>query len=222
MHELEGAQGSIFSINAAVKEAILSRYREGLQDLLKFHQAHLPRPTKLQFEDWMNLAAYNNARFSNPQTEDYVSPVLNLKPNGYTARQLLILICHYPSASAIQAVLASFDNDIDDGSILTLPIFIAVRSKNPRAINAVLDAGANVDITALSNVPSLGTAHVTPLEIAIHKHGIAVINVLLNRGAPVPTLPKWPTHARTYNCLRNYVMNGIKTKKTVPTLKQFK
>jgi hypothetical protein len=40
MHELETAQGSIFSINAAVNQALVCEYHEGLQDLLNFHQAH--------------------------------------------------------------------------------------------------------------------------------------------------------------------------------------
>jgi hypothetical protein len=223
MHELETAQGSIFSINAAVNQALVWEYHEGLQDLLNFHQAHLPRPNKSQFEGWVQIAAYNNGAWSpNPQKDDYVSPLLQLKPNAGIDRQLLILVCSMRSASAIQAVLADRDKDINEGFILTLPIFIAVRSDSSVAVNAVLDAGDNFNITAQSNVPSLGTAHVTPLEVAIHKHSTAVINVLLNRGAPVPTLAKWPTHARTYNVLRRHVMNGIKTKKTVPTLKQFR
>jgi hypothetical protein len=132
------------------------------------------------------------------------------------------MVCNIRSASAIQAVLADLDTDITEGFILTLPIFIAVRSDSSVAVNAVLDVGANVNITAQSNVPSRGTAHVTPLEVAIHKHSTAVINALLNRGAPVPTLAKWPTHARTYNVLRRHVMKEPKTKETVPTLQQFR
>jgi hypothetical protein len=121
----------------------------------------------------------------------------------------------------IHDIPTRLDKGIDDGTILTLPIFIAVRSGRSIAVNTVIDAGADVAIQAKSNLPSLQKDFVSSLDVAIHKHKIAVIEALLERGAgPIPHISEWPTHGRTYNYLRGVLSeeSGVE----LPLLRDFK
>jgi hypothetical protein len=89
------------------------------------------------------------------------------------------------------------------------------------AVNTVIDAGADVAIQVKSNFPSLQMDVVSPLDVAIHKHKIAVIEALLERGAgPIPHISEWPTHGRTYDYLRRVLSEegGVE----LPSLRNFK
>ncbi|KAF2824859.1 hypothetical protein CC86DRAFT_420173 [Ophiobolus disseminans] len=215
-------QGYLFDVSDAIEESIYYGYPEGLQDLLDFHENHLPGPGKFKFEVWVRNALMKHHQVL-PHAGDYFIPLLNFRPGGTSmiTRQIVALVCDFGTPSNIQHAQAYLGKDINEGTILALPIFVAVRSEHVAAVNTILDAGADVNITAQSNILSLKKENLTPLDVAIYKHSIPVIEALLNRGAtPMPDFADWPTHARTYNFLRGHVMKI--SKKRVPTLKQFK
>ena len=209
-------------LSGAVIDAIAFEYREGLQDILNFHEAYLPQPHKNKFEHWIRRSVVGASGCPPGPKDDYLTPLLDFAPKGnMVSRQTLISMCDIGSVHNIGNVLAHLGKDVDAGTIITLPIFIAVRSESALAVPAVLKAGANANITAKSNIPSLKKDLVSPLDVAVHKHNVSDVGMLLTFGAtPLPDFADWPTHAGTYNFLRDHVM--WETKKQVPTLKQFK
>jgi hypothetical protein len=148
---------------------------------------------------------------------------MDFKPGGKTmlVRQHFNVICDLGSAAMIHDALTRLGNDLDKGGILALPIFVAVRSARAVAVKAVLDAGADPNITAPSNIRSLNKDRLTPVDVAIHKHSIPVIDVLVKHGnVTLPHISEWPTHHRTYNHLRNIVNKNTGAK--LPELRSFK
>lgn len=202
-------------VHNAVSIAIMSNQTESLQCLLDFSKQYLPRPDKSVYERWVFRAMGSG--------KDCLINLLDFKPNGKSmvTRQILTTVCHYGTAQMIRDVTNRMGKDINTGTILTLPIFIAVRCGTPATVESVLDAGADVGIKARSNIPSLTKSYLTPLDVAIYHHQDGIVDVLLKRGAgPLPHITEWPQHHRTFNYLRRIVSkdSGI----DLPTLKQFR
>jgi hypothetical protein len=123
------------------------------------------------------------------------------------------------SSAAIQEVLQHVE-DINGGTLLTAPIFIAVRSGRPIAIQACLQAGANVNLSMRPNMRAIGRTHITPVETAVHRHDVSIVRTLIENGATIPHISKWPTHARTYRLL--YEAASKLTDVVLPDLEHFK
>lgn len=207
-------------VSAGISDAILTNNLEEFQTLLAFHQKHIPAITRALWNEWIETAIIQD-RFDGT-TVLIIKTLLNYKPSDGTtlrlSRQTLVLVLKRANRLVMDEVLAFLGPDIDAGSIIALPIFIAVRAGSSNAINVVLDAGANVDITAPSNMPTL-RGSVTPLEVAIHRNDPEVIEILTNRGASIPHSSRWPTKKHTYNLLCSIVMK--KSKARLPTLQKF-
>tara|TARA_R110002003_G_scaffold103_2_gene8112 strand:+ start:2370 stop:3473 length:1104 start_codon:yes stop_codon:yes gene_type:complete len=213
-----------FDTASAVNVAMRHNNVEGLQSLLDFYQDHLPRPDKGTFDCWFQVATGGLGYYANGagNREDHLRRLMDFKPGGKTmlVRQHFNVICDLGSAAMIHDALTRLGNDLDKGGILTLPIFVAVRSARAVAVKAVLDAGADPNITAPSNIRSLNKDRLTPVDVAIHKHSIPVIDVLVKRGnVTLPHISEWPTHHRTYNHLRNIVNKNTGAK--LPELRSF-
>ncbi|KAH7082375.1 hypothetical protein FB567DRAFT_447331 [Paraphoma chrysanthemicola] len=212
-----------FSISRAVIAAMGRGNGEGLQSLLDFCQEHLPRPDKPTFDEWFRVAGTTYYGVTPNNSTDYIQRLMDFAPGGKTmlARQHFNTICAVGNDDTIQAVLTHLGTGVDNGGVLTLPIFVAVRSERAVAVNAVLAAGADPNITAPSNMRSLNKDRLKPIDVAVHRHLIPIIDALVQSGnVALPHISEWPTHSRTYNHLRNIVMK--KTGAKLPVLTSFK
>lgn len=213
-----------FWTNNTVVDVMRHGNDEGFQSLLDFYEEYLPRPDRSTFDYWFRIASGAYHLSVRPEKHaDYVQRLMDFAPGGKTmlARQHFSMICAGGDDDMIQEVLNRLGVDVDSGSILTLPIFVAVRSERAVAVNAVLTAGADPNITAPSNMRSLNKDRLAPIDVAIHRHLIPVIEALVQFGnVALPHISEWPTHSRTYNHLRNIVME--KTGAKLPVLSSFK
>jgi hypothetical protein len=204
-----------FSIDNAVLAAILSDRKDHLQQLLAFSEQHLPCPQRYLWDSWVYKAM--------TCCKDGFTKLLDFKPSGKSmiTRQNVDVVYRNGTAQMIRDLTKRRDKDINTGSIITLPIFVAVRLGRPLTVEALIDAGADVDIEARSNIRSLSKDHLTPLDVALYHHQVGVLDVLLKHGAgPLPHIAEWPQHRRTFNELRRIVLrdSGV----DLPTLKQFR
>jgi hypothetical protein len=80
------------------------------------------------------------------------------------------------------------------------PLFLAIRSGSDRSVNAVIDAGVNLEQAVYSKRIK---AWLTPLEYAIRIKKNGPVVSLLQHGAIVPSISEWPTYRSIYNQLRD-------------------
>jgi hypothetical protein len=79
-------------------------------------------------------------------------------------------------------------------------LFLAIRSGRDTSVDAVIDAGANIEQVAYSK--RLKT-WLTPLKYAIRIKRIWSVHSLLKQGAIVPPIPQWPAYYTIYSALRD-------------------
>ncbi|KAH7070675.1 hypothetical protein BKA63DRAFT_535683 [Paraphoma chrysanthemicola] len=206
-----------FNTKHAVQNAIYRHRGDALQSLLDFYEQHLPRPEKATFDSWFADAA------NEWNVEEQLPRLMDFKPGGKTmlARHHFRVVCDAGNAAMIGDVLTRLGTDPNNGGILSLPIFVAVRSGRETAIKAVIDAGADPNITAPSHIPSLSIGRVSPMDVAIHKHISAAISALVTYGnVALPHISEWPTHERTYLHLRSIVRKSLRG--NLPGIRDFK
>jgi hypothetical protein len=191
---------AMFSIQKSIRAALSSDRGTAAQLLLDYHKKNLPRPTRYKYNRWISssLHADTTAYLRNLQA------VLDFHTGRKTRilRETLLTACAEGSSEDIQEVLKRI-GDVDKGSVLNAPIFIAVRSGRVAAVQACLQAGASVELSVASNIGRLGKTDVmiTPLNLAIYRHDSSIVDALIKGGATIPHISKWPTHRRVYNVL---------------------
>ncbi|KAH4181064.1 hypothetical protein HBH69_234880 [Parastagonospora nodorum] len=205
----------LFNIADAIWDAIGTKRLGMLKALLDFSGKFCPRPSNREYNPWIDLTVSSE--------QSILDTLLNFKPKGgsMVTRQTLTTVCFAGSASMIQAVVTALGKNINKGSIFTLPILMAVRSGRPLAVQALLDAGADIGVVTKSNIPSISKANVTPLDVAIYHQRLDVVDVLMARGAgPLPPVHEWPMNRRSSNHLRGIVLQSTGT--DLPTWNQFR
>ncbi|KAF1842944.1 uncharacterized protein K460DRAFT_356735 [Cucurbitaria berberidis CBS 394.84] len=206
----------LFPMHSVIATTITKEDAETTKILLDFYAENLPKLGQHTFDHLAYIAIIHS-------NDKVLSHLLEYSPGGtsmVTARRTLSDACEISNVSSIQMVLRHLPSDINEGSILTLPLFIAVRSRQVVAVQTVLDLGAEINILVKSNLPSIPKDLVTPIDVAIHRKELPVIQCLIENGAKVPHISEWPEHKKTYNLLRNVEMNrsGI----SLPTQLQHK
>jgi hypothetical protein len=109
--------------------------------------------------------------------------------------------CSHGYHDIVQAFIDRGYLDIDDTRPKVPPFIVAVRAGCPRVVQVLLNAGANVD-----TVWGEGEEEQRALDVAIHKKSLEIMRLLLDAGAVLPNISKWPQHARTYDVLRQAKM----------------
>jgi ankyrin repeat protein len=80
-------------------------------------------------------------------------------------------------------------------------MFIAIRSGQGSSVDAVLNAGADINLVVTSKRMK---ETLTPLEYAIRIKHLESVSRLLSRGATIPPVSKWPlSHLRIYSRIRD-------------------
>lgn len=210
-----------FGMNDAIQGALGHSNTDTLQVLLDFHRKYLSLPHRRAYDRWIYFAIMKVHR-AGSEAMKFLSMLLNFRPSGKSLvdKQIVSTACDNGSAAVVQEVVEHASKDINKGSILTLPIFIAVRSRRPVAIEGVIGAGADPKVVADSNMPSVAKKRLTPLELAMHRNDLDIVKALLQHGGgPIPHMSEWTTHRRMFNFLRRTVLQD--TGKELPTLKAF-
>lgn len=111
----------------------------------------------------------------------------------------------YGSETIINAALAQVNiADMNDGTAVTKPLFMAVRSNKVTAVRLMVEAGCDVNLSVPSNIPSIKKLNISPLDVALHHKCLPVAKYLLNQGAQVPHVSEWPTNRATFDLLRDW------------------
>ncbi|KAF1842945.1 uncharacterized protein K460DRAFT_286970 [Cucurbitaria berberidis CBS 394.84] len=207
-----------FNISQGISRAIYKGNLHATKTLLGFYSKNMPNMGPKKWASLVEVAVIEGRH----SPHDFLTPILNYKPRGksHVTRRTLISVCEFGSRAMVNSILAHWNTDINTGSILTLPLFIAVRSGNHHAVSAALDSGADISISVASNIPTLVKRDLTALEVAIYRRKVDVAKVLIDAGSIVPHISTWPTHRRMYNLLRESVHK--KTNAKLPELWQFK
>jgi hypothetical protein len=80
--------------------------------------------------------------------------------------------------------------NVNQGTLLTLPLNIAIRHGNSAVIEAVIDAGADISILLQKERSTGAPESLNPLEFAMSQT-VEKVGVLIRRGAVVPPFRKW-------------------------------
>jgi hypothetical protein len=189
---------SMFFVSDCIETTLRWEDLTAAQMLLDYYEKNLPCPPKDTYNQWIsNTCAVRFFRLPN------LRAVLGFDTGGKKriGRDTLVIACTRGNSAAVHEVLQHI-GDINKGTVLTAPIFIAVRSGRRSAIEACLHAGADIDLLVASNIRTLDKTHITPLDIAIYRHDVPVASLLIEAGATIPHISQWPTHKRTYRLLR--------------------
>ncbi|CAN9286460.1 unnamed protein product [Alternaria alternata] len=174
------------------------KYLPAAQLLLDYYEKNLPCPSNKTYSGWVGEASAN---CSLDQLEALKAVLrFNTGSKNMIGPDTLGAVYAKGNSTAIEGVLQHVE-DINRGTTLTAPIFIAVRSGRPIAIRACLQAGANVNLSMRPNMRAIGRTHITPLETAVHRYDVSIVRTLIGSGATIPHISRWPTHERTYRLL---------------------
>ena len=207
----------MFSISRCISITLSQKYHPAAQLLLDYYEKNLPCPPSRIYSGWVAQASAN---CSLDQLQALKAVLrFNAGSRNLIEHDTLAAVYAKGSSAAIQEVLQHVE-DINGGTLLTAPIFIAVRSGRPIAIQACLQAGANVNLSMRPNMRAIGRTHITPVETAVHRHDVSIVRTLIENGATIPHISKWPTHARTYRLL--YEAASKLTDVVLPDLEHFK
>ncbi|RYN60510.1 hypothetical protein AA0118_g6303 [Alternaria tenuissima] len=206
-----------FSISKCISNTLWEKYLPAAQLLLDYYEKNLPCPSSKTYSGWVAEASAN---CSLDQLQALRAVLrFNTGSTNLIEHDTLAAVYAKGNSAAIQEVLQHV-GDINKGTVRTAPIFIAVRSGRPIAIQACLQAGADVNLSMRPNMRAIGRTHMTPLETAVHRHEVSIVRILIEVGATIPHISKWPTHARTYRLLHEAASKL--TDVVLPDLEHFK
>lgn len=207
----------MFSISRCIKITLWKKYIPAAQLLLDYYEKNLPCPSNKTYSGWVGEASAN---CSLDQLEALKAVLrFNTGSKNMIGPDTLGAVYAKGNSTAIEEVLQHVE-DINKGTTLTAPMFIAVRSGRPIAIRACLQAGANVNLSMRPNMRATGRTHITPLETAVHRYDVSIVRTLIESGATIPHISKWPTHERTYRLLHEAASKL--TDVVLPDLEHFK
>ncbi|KAJ4361993.1 hypothetical protein N0V83_010934 [Neocucurbitaria cava] len=192
----------IFPVDAAVKDMIKDNNAAIAQVLMDFYLKNLPSPGRDVFDGWVETVMIRC-------NEEILALLLdsNFKRQGksmVTPRRTLTAACEHvlEFPYAIEAVIQRLPGGINDGTILSLPIFIALRLNNRPAMEKMIELGADIHIKVKSNLPLIEKDMVSPIDVAIHRNYYDIIDCLVMGGAVLPHCSEWPFQKKTWRFLR--------------------
>jgi len=199
----------IFCIQTIMYTMLASDSGTTAQTLLDYYKKNLPPPERHIYNGWVRSAT--NQRST--QNLHNLRAVLDFNPGGRTRilRETILTVCACGSHEDVQEVLKRVE-DVDKGTALNAPIFIAVRSGRIAAVQGCIQAGANVDLAVPSNIPTLHKDTITPLDVAMNRNDGYIAEVLIKAGATILHISQWPGTRRVYKVLRKAVSERTKVK----------
>ncbi|KAI4933166.1 hypothetical protein J4E85_003570 [Alternaria conjuncta] len=210
------SEDAMFPIHSTISIALATDSGTIAQTLLDYHKKNLRSPTRHAYNYWVSRAVHA----STTKYLHNLTAVLDFHPEGRrrVLRETMLSICAGGSSEDVQEALKRVE-DVDKGTALNAPIFIAVRSGRVAAVQGCIQAGANVDFTVRSNIPTLHKDTITPLDVAMNRNDDRVADVLIKAGATIPHISQWPGTRRVYKVLRKAVSERTKVK--LPDLRSF-
>lgn len=210
------SEGGVFPIHSTICVTLATDSGTIAQTLLDYHKKNLRSPTRNAYNYWVLRALHvNTTKFLHN-----LRAVLDFHPEGRTRvlRETMLTVCAKGSSEDVQEALKRVE-DVDQGTALNAPIFIAVRSGRVAAVQACIQAGTNVDLAVRSNIPTLRKDLITPLDLAMNRNDDRVADVLIKAGATIPHISQWPGTMRVYKVLRKAVSERTSIK--LPALRDF-
>jgi len=206
-------------VESAIELAINERSTESIATIFKYIQAYQLKYTKELYQNSLKHALQLSANFDLA----VVRCILQHCPGGQkVSPDTFLRACKSRRVELVRLLLAYMD--VNTGTMLTLPLHQAIKTGIPAMIEAVLDAGADINNTHyVKNKSPYGKkikAYVAgcPLEFAITQTFKAV-QVLLKRGAIVPPVDRWHWPGRQrYIALRTARI--AQTGEDIPTWEQ--
>jgi hypothetical protein len=201
---------AVFQFATAIEYVIGAKANKVLKQLLDFHANHLPRPDRSNFTMWFRAACGR-------RNEAAASLLIALAPGG---KSMIVRnnlqTAFYSSEAIIKATLGQLKvADTNKGTLVTLPLFMAVRSGRVTAVRVFLEAGSDPNVLVKSNITSLKKFHVSPLDVAFYHKNTAVAKYLLSHGVDVPHISEWPTDQANFGALCDWMIEHKGSK--IPT-----
>lgn len=199
-----------------------------LEDLVAFREATKATITKSKYDFWVSKAI--------PRTSsDVLGLVFRLSPSdSKITTEQFSLACQKGSAEVVDLILEEGEFDVNHGSKDTLPLLLAIKGKSFPVIDALLNAGADINIEATlgekykrsEGAPLVRRGEVpwspgeytkcaqgAPLQVAMQPENRTqdLLKYLLERGA---TLDTWPWDYQLYRMVFSAASSaGIFTRK---------
>jgi hypothetical protein len=205
-----------------VTETIRRYKHESFCDVLDLYENHLPRPQQSTFDSWF-MSAVKRIDNDDISTQQFIKTLLNSKPRGgwMVTHTTLGAVAVQGDAELIKTVVRLRRKGINTATFHDPPILVAVRSRSPLAVDAIVSAGANVNISIKRGNLRGSKKRQTPLNEAIQNLDRHVVKCLLSHGAgPIPHVWTWPLRRDFYPWLRGLLwkVEGLE----VPTFNQIR
>ncbi|KAI4694483.1 hypothetical protein J4E81_006701 [Alternaria sp. BMP 2799] len=210
------SEDGMFPIHSTISTTLAIDSGTIAQTLLDYHKKNLGSPKRHIYHYWVSRALHaDTTRYLHN-----LRAVLDFHPEGRTRvlRETMLAICAGGSSEDVQEALKRVQ-DVDKGTALNAPIFIAVRSGRIAAVQGCIQAGANVDLAVRSNIPTLQKDTIMPLDVAMNRNDGYIAEVLIKAGATIPHISQWPGTGRVYKVLRKAVSERTNVK--LPDLRNF-
>jgi ankyrin repeat protein len=181
-----------------------------LKLLLDFHTNHLPRPRN-RFISWFTTASLDHK-------EELAQLLIDFSPGGESmlSNKHLDYAFRGNNEAIIKATLTRLNlTNFDAGTIITMPLFMAIRSGKLTAVRLVLEAGADPNVMTLSNIESLKKLNISPLGFALYQKNTDIARYLLEHGATVPHVSEWLIRRPSFDFVRDWETEH--TSATIPT-----
>jgi ankyrin repeat protein len=107
--------------------------------------------------------------------------------------------CGTGSVKVMEAILEGMDDLNAPLNEMHLPLAMAICHAKANAtdiVGAVLDAGADINISLAADLYSLGPKLITPIEVAMRHRRLDIIKFLILSGATLPSEDRWPDHKK--------------------------
>lgn len=209
-------ENGMFRIQSIISIMLASDSGTIAQTLLDFHRKNLPSPTRHAYNYWI----YNAVHERTTKYLHNLRAVLDFYPEGRTRVlcETMLTICAGGSSEDVQEALKRVE-DVDKGTALNAPIFIAVRSGRVAAVQGCIQSGANIHLAVRSNIPTLHKDIITSLDVAMNRNDGHIAEILIKAGATIPHISQWPKTRRMYKVLSKTVSECTNVK--LPDLKRF-
>ncbi|CAO2653268.1 Nn.00g026790.m01.CDS01 [Neocucurbitaria sp. VM-36] len=192
------------NVASAISRAIRRENADVLQTLVNFFNENFTGSRKRQYNDWLiESIPIQDVRI--------LRCLLGLRIQGRTRveRKVLESAAIHGSPQHMEVLITSGGLDVNKKYKNTSPLIAAVRGGNIDVVRAVLDAGADVNMTIRGELSAMSVA--ISIELWIYSR-LAIGKVLLSRGATLPEASTWPS-AQGVDSLVRAMLEDVKKKR---------
>ncbi|CBY00646.1 hypothetical protein IAQ61_011559 [Plenodomus lingam] len=207
---------SQLGVDAAIIHSIKIGNLTHTKQLVQLRESVEPRVAAEASRFWL-VTAIETRQLTVAQR--FVNMFPELSQRNLTHLTVVTRTCQTGSTDMMNLLINEGSLDLSKGNVRTLPLACAVRNGSPAIIEAIIDAGADVNKRLEGRNKKSGPQTVS--ELAVRPKDLGILDCLLGRGANLPRKRFWPTTKRSYQRFREAVSKHDAFSGQVPEWEDF-